>query len=158
MCACCHGPGDGSDVLIVPGGVADKWIVESLRGQVNGMRGSVAHDALKTRVGREDAPDDGGAAQRFGRKAYPLPASPGNHLADVLVEQVEIEVGEGHGMAAEDFLVVGVVVLARVYGCARLMYRNGAARRISRRGFVLLSCLQYLIPHGRSFLLGCAPL
>src|SRR6266478_3556368 len=158
MCACCHGPGDGSDVLLVPGGVADKQIVESLRGQVNGLWCSVAHDALKTRVGCEDAPDNGDAAQRLGSKAYPLPASTGNYLADVLVEQVEIEVGERHGMAAEDFLVVGVVVLARVYGCARLMYRNGAARRISRRGFVSLSSFQFLIPHGRSFLLACATL
>src|SRR5260370_22540758 len=118
----------------------------------------VCSSDLVARVGREDALDDGDAAQRLGSKAYPLPASPGNYLADVLVEQVEIEVGEGHGMAVEDFLVVGVVVRARVYGCARLMYRNGAARRISRRGFVLLSSFQFLIPHGRSFLLACASL
>src|SRR5258708_30092845 len=115
MCACCHGPGDGSDVLLVPGGVADKQVVESLRGQVNGLWGSVAHDALKTRVGREDAPDDGDAAQRLGSKAYPLPASPGNYLADVLVEQIEIEVGKRHGMAAVRFLFFCGFLLRR--GC-----------------------------------------
>src|SRR5690349_3641894 len=30
VCACCHCPGDGGDVLLVPGGITDEQVIESL--------------------------------------------------------------------------------------------------------------------------------
>src|SRR5260221_420698 len=126
VCACCHCPRDGGDVLLVPGGIADEQVIESLRGQVGCFLGGVAHDALKRWVGCEDAPDDGDTAQRLGSKTYPLPGSTSDYLANVLVKQVKIEVSKRHRATAEDLLVVAVPAL--LYGCSdRFMERDCAA-------------------------------
>src|SRR2546430_15935520 len=58
----------------------------------------------------KDAANYGNAAQRFGGEADALASGPGYYLVNILVEQVEIEVGEGHGMIGEELFVVGVVV------------------------------------------------
>ena len=63
------------DILLIPGWIANQQIPETLGGQVNGLRGRIAHDALKTRVGGENTPQDGHAAQRLGSQAHLLSLS-----------------------------------------------------------------------------------
>src|SRR6266699_4023901 len=88
--------GYGSDVVLVPGRVADEQVIEALSGEVDGLPRAVAHDALKDWIGCEDAPEDVDAAQRLGSEAHLSPIGASCYIADVLVKKVEVEIGERH--------------------------------------------------------------
>ena len=106
-----HSVGDGADVVRMPGGIADEQISEPLRRQPDRLTGGEAHDTLEAWIGGEDAPQDRDAAQRLRGQSHLLVTRPMQDLLDILVEQIEIDIGERHRMLRKDPLVIGIIAL-----------------------------------------------
>src|SRR5450759_2114207 len=103
---------NGSNIMLVPGGIPNQQVLETLRGQVNGLKGGIAHNALKAGVRRENTPQYGKAANGLGSKSYLLATSSCSNLTDVPVEQVEIDKGERHWFPVEYLFVLFVFAFA----------------------------------------------
>src|SRR5579863_729049 len=84
---------NGSDVLLIPGGITNQQVLETLRSQVYSFLCGEAHNTLKTGMGRENSPEYGNTAQRLGSETNLFSMRVNNNLLDVLVKQIEIDKG-----------------------------------------------------------------
>ena len=80
-----------SNILFVPGRIADQQVLEPLRSEIDSFQGGIAHNALKAIICRENAPQDADAPNRFGGQTYAFAMSAAGNFPDVLIKQVEID-------------------------------------------------------------------
>src|SRR5690348_15381663 len=72
-------------IMLVPGRIANQQVLESLRGEIGGLQRAIAHDALKTGIRRENAPQDAGAANRLGGQTNMFAMRTAGNVLDVLI-------------------------------------------------------------------------